>query len=274
LIYDKHHEIKYQSREKEWFYDLWLAVKDEHGNPVWDGKSPVWRIEVRFKRPALNEMMQEGVFHGIQSAYDLEERIPGLWSYAVGHVDGGEDGLPDGCLRYVIPTEDTNRSRWPVHPDWQVIQSAFAPTVLSESEYEREEREKEELLQLVDEELEAHPWKDTSKMVKCETSGASHPALVAVPLPAVTVDLTPFMRRRRYQVNMRRMVAQIAGCSITAEAWRPTGRLGEAQPDLSDTFHFLYEEVESYLEEKKRNFNEQVQKKRVLYSIEKERVIA
>ncbi len=270
LIYDKNHEIKYQSREKEWFYDLWQAVKDEHGNPVWDGKFPVWRIEVRFKRPALHEMMQEGVFHGIESAYDLEERLPGLWSYAVGHVDGGEDGLPDGWLRYVIPTEDTNRSRWPVHPDWKVIQSAFAPAVLPESDYEREEREEEELLGLVDEELEAHPWKDASRMVKCEMSGVSHPASVVAP----PVDLAPFIRRRRYQVNMRRMVAQIAGCSITAEAWRPAGRLDGAQVDLSDTFHFLYEEVESYLEEKKRNFNEQVQKKRVLYSIEREKAIA
>ncbi len=107
-------------------------------------------------------------------------------------------------------------------------------------------------------------------MVKCEMSGA----LVPAPLPAVTLDLAPFMRRRRYQVNMRRMVAQIAGCSITAEAWRPDGRLAGAQVDLSDTFHFLYEEVESYLEEKKRNFHELVQKKRVIYSIERERAIA
>jgi hypothetical protein len=274
LIYDKTHEIKYKSREKEWFHDLWLSVKDENGNPVWDGESPVWRIEVRYKRPALNEMMQEGVFHGIDNAYDLEERLPELWSYAVGHVGGGEDGLPDGWLRYVVPTEDTNRSRWPVHPDWQVIQSAFAPDLPPESDYEREEREKEELLGLVDEELEAHPWKDISKMVKCDTSGTSRPAPVAAPLPPLSLDLGPFMRRRRYQVNMRRMVAQIAGCSITAEAWRPAGRLGEAQPDLSDTFHFLYEEVESYLEEKKRDFNELVQKKRVLYSIEKEKASA
>ena len=270
LIYDKTHEIKYKSREKEWFSDLWLAVKDQDGNPVWDGKAPVWRIEVRFKRPALNEMMQEGVFHGIESAYDLEERLPGLWSYAVGHVDGGEDGLPDGWLRYVIPTEDTNRSRWPVHPDWKVIQSAFVPAVLPESDDEGEECEKEELLELVDAELEAHPWKDPSRMVKCEMSRA----LVPAPLPALTLDLAPFIRRRRYQVNMRRMVAQIAGCSITAEAWRPDGRLAGAGVDLSDTFHFLYEEVESYLEEKKRDFNELVQKKRVIYSIEREQAIA
>jgi hypothetical protein len=270
LIYNKTHEIKYQSPDKSWFEDLWLDVKDEHGNPVWDGKAPVWRIEIRFKRPALGEMMQEGVFHGIDNVYDLEERLPGLWSYAVGHAGGGEDGLPDGWLRYIIPTDDTNRSRWPVHPDWCVIQSAFAPDLPPESEYEREEREKEELLELIDAELEAHPWKDSSRMVKCHTPRASVP----VPLPALPLDLGPFMRRRRYQVNLRRMVAQIAGCTITTEAWRPVSRLGGAQVDLSDTFHFLYEEVESYLEEKRRNFNEQVQKKRVLYSIEREQAIA
>jgi hypothetical protein len=274
LIYDKTHEIKYKSREKEWFYDLWLSVKDQDNNPVWDGKAPVWRIEVRFKRPALNEMMQEGVFHGINNAYELAERLSGLWSYAVGHVEGGEDGLPDGWLRYVIPTEDTNRSRWPVHPDWRVIQSAFPPVVPPETEEEREEREKEEMLQLVDEELTARPWKDSSRMVKCQTPRSSHPAPVEPPQPAVPLDLAPFIRQRHYQVNMRRMVAQIAGCSITAEAWRPADRLAGVQPDLSDTFHFLYEEVESYLEEKKRNFNEQVQKKRVLYSIEKEKAAA
>jgi hypothetical protein len=272
LIYDKTHEIKYKSPEKAWFHDLWLSVKDEKGESVWDSEAPVWRIEVRYKRQALNEMLQEGVFHGIDNAYNLEERLPGLWSYAVGHVDGGEDSLPDGWLRYVIPTDDTNRSRWPVHPDWQVIQSAFAPPVLPESDYEREEREQEELLQLVDAELEARPWKDTSRMKRYQTSSASDPAPVL--LPALPLDLAPFMRRRRYQVNLRRMIAQIAGCSITTEAWRPAGRLADAQPDLSDTFHFLYEEVESYLEEKKRDFNTLVQKKRVLYSVEKEKAIA
>ena len=64
------------------------------------------------------------------------------------------------------------------------------------------------------------------------------------------------------------------GCSITAEAWHPAGRPDGAQPDLSDTFHFLYEDIESYLKEEKRNFNELVQKKRILYSIEKVQAIA
>lgn len=34
--------------------------------------------------------------------------------------------MPDGWLRYVLPTEDSNRSRWPVHPAWAVVQGAFA----------------------------------------------------------------------------------------------------------------------------------------------------
>ena len=112
-------------------------------------------------------------------------------------------------------------------------------------------------------------------MVTCRPSSAvPAPAPVALPLPAVPLDLGPFMRRRRYQVNLRRMVAQIAGCTITTEAWRPASPLDAAQPDLSDTFHYLYEEVESYLHEKRRNFSELVRKKRILYSIEKEQAVA
>ncbi len=154
LLYDKTHEIKYKSPKKAWFHDIWLSVKDDQDKPVWDGEAPVWRIEMRFKRRALHEFKVEDEFHGIENAYDLKERLPLLWSYAVGHVGGGEDGLPDGWLRYVVPTEDTNRSRWPVHPDWQVIQRAFQPV---ESNAECEPQEPKELFPHVDEALSAAP---------------------------------------------------------------------------------------------------------------------
>jgi hypothetical protein len=222
VLYDKFHEIKYRSPNKEWFHDLWLAMKDEQGEPVWDGSSPVWRVEVRFRRQALHEFKQVGVFHGIENAYDLSRRIPGLWAYAVGHVGGGDDGWPDGWLRYVVPSEDTNRARWPVHPDWEVIQGAFA-------------------------------------------SWSSAPGTSANGL-----DLGPYVRKRKYAVNMRRMVAQIAGCVVTSEAWRLIGDdAGDADvdADLSDTFHFLYQQVVDYLKEKERDFASVVHKKRVVYSI-------
>jgi hypothetical protein len=59
-----------------------------------------------------------------------------LWTYACGHVGSGEDGIHDGWLRYVVPGEDTNRSRWATHPLWQAVQRAF----LVSSEEEGEDR--------------------------------------------------------------------------------------------------------------------------------------
>lgn len=42
----------------------------------------------------------------------------------------------------------------------------------------------------------------------------------------------------------------------------------ERRRDISDTFHYLYEEVLLYLEEKGRDFEKDVQKKRVLYGLQ------
>jgi hypothetical protein len=119
LLYDKTHEIRYHSKEKVWFYDLWPVPKDEEGRPC----EPVWRLELRYRRKALHEFE-------IETVWDLLEHLADLWTYGTGHVGGDADGLPDGWLRYVVPTADTNRSRWPVHPVWEVIQSAFAPAVV------------------------------------------------------------------------------------------------------------------------------------------------
>src|SRR5579859_2638173 len=117
VIYHKTREAKRSG--KLWFHDLWRC----NG---WDGESLVWRVECRFKRDALHELQQEGVFHGIEDVCDLPERLPVLWAYAVGQVGGSPaDGLPDGWLRYVVPVEDENRSRWPTHPVWEAIQGAF-----------------------------------------------------------------------------------------------------------------------------------------------------
>ncbi len=65
------------------------------------------------------------VFCGIEDAFTLAERLPALWAYAVGHVGGGLDSLPDGWLRLVVPGTDSNRSRWETHPVWVEVQKAF-----------------------------------------------------------------------------------------------------------------------------------------------------
>lgn len=116
-IYDKTCELAHSG--KDWFREVWRS----HGWTEEDGK--VWRVEFSFKREALHELMQEGAFHGVEDVYTLPDVLPVLWAYAAGHAGGGADGLPDGWLRCVVPTDDSNRSRWPTHPVWEVIQRAF-----------------------------------------------------------------------------------------------------------------------------------------------------
>lgn len=116
-IYDKTREIA--QSDKQWFRDLWQL----HGWSEEDGA--VWRVEMKYKREALHELEQENVFHGVEDAYGLIDLLPLLWAYAVGQVEGGPDGLPDGWLRCVQPNKDKNRSRWPTHPAWKVVQGAF-----------------------------------------------------------------------------------------------------------------------------------------------------
>ena len=121
VIYNKTLEIK-QKSNKTWFYDLWRTGVDAPNGGRWDGESDVWRVEFRFKRDFLHNLSEP-----IEQAYELLGQFKPLWDYAAGHVEGGEDGLPDGWLRYVcLDWEDTNRSRWPVDEAWSVVQSAFS----------------------------------------------------------------------------------------------------------------------------------------------------
>lgn len=242
LLYDKTHEIKYHSKEKAWFYDLWPVEKDETGQPV----VPVWRLELRFKRKVLHEF-------GIETVWDLLEHVADLWAYGVGHVGGDMDGLPDGWLRYVVPTADTNRSRWPVHPVWQVLQGAFGSVL------------------------------GAGAVAPAPVPAGGAPVAAASALAgaggASVVDVPRFQRRRKREVNMRRGVAAVSGWAETIEAWRqnfacerPMGRTPESETDLLDTFHFLCREVQAYQEEmekkrKKKSFPEQVLKKRGIYHL-------
>jgi hypothetical protein len=119
-IYNKTLEIK-QKSGKTWFHDLWRkGVEGAYGG-TWDGESDVWRVEFRFKRDFLHNLTTP-----IEDAYDLLNHFRSLWEYAAGRIVGGDEGLPDGWLRYALPSEtDTTRSRWPVHPAWVVVQAAF-----------------------------------------------------------------------------------------------------------------------------------------------------
>jgi hypothetical protein len=90
-VYDKIAEIKQQS-EKVWFYILWGQETD------------VWRIEWQIRKAVLKQF-------GIVTFTDLKERQGNLLHYlAYDH-----DTLHQ-------PNDDSNRSRWPLHPLWKDLQ--------------------------------------------------------------------------------------------------------------------------------------------------------
>jgi hypothetical protein len=90
-VYDKIAEIRQQS-DKVWFFSLWGEESD------------VWRIEWQIRKAVLRD-------HNIESFHELEGNIGGLLHYLAYEHD---------TLRQ--PNDDTNRSRWPLHPLWKDLQ--------------------------------------------------------------------------------------------------------------------------------------------------------
>jgi len=129
---------------------------------------------------------------------------------------------------HVVPVNDLSRSRWPVHPAWHAIHGACFAVLMRPGE--------------------------------------------PVPSAPATIDLEPFIQRRKRVVNLQRALAAVAGYVSTIEAWRPAldggGSDQAIEPDISDTFHFVFENVIGYLDEKERDFSQLVHKKRVLYRLE------
>jgi hypothetical protein len=90
-VYDKIAEIRQQSA-KVWFHELWGQNEN------------VWRIEWQLRKPILRGF-------SIRTFEDLKERQGGLLHFLAEHHD---------TLR--TRTEDSNRSRWPLHPLWIDLQ--------------------------------------------------------------------------------------------------------------------------------------------------------
>ena len=164
----------------------------------------MWRVEFRFKRDFLHSLSVP-----IEQAYDLLGQFKPLWDYAAGRVEGGDDGLPDGWLRYVLPDgDDSNRSRWSVHPAWSVVQSAFS--------------------------IDLEP------------------------------DLAAIVRQRVREKNVERGIASTIGYITTLAAWHG-GELVSSESDLSVTLQWLYASGIDYLEQKNRDFINEVRKKQARY---------
>ena len=98
-------------------FDVWNQVKGPDGKPVWNGHDDVWRKEVRFRRPALDEFKWNEVdkdtgeiheYEGIDTVEQVD--LAAMVEYEMDWIS----------LR--VPNKKRNKSRdWKVSPIWVAI---------------------------------------------------------------------------------------------------------------------------------------------------------
>ena len=108
-IYDKRVEV-IQQHKAAW-PTIWNAERAAQGQPPLDLKDPttsqVWRFEMRLGSKQLRNRF------AIKSWDDVHSMIG----------DAFEDA--SRRIRYCVPTSDSNRSRWPTHPLWRLVEDVI-----------------------------------------------------------------------------------------------------------------------------------------------------
>lgn len=99
-LYNKTLEIK--KSKKDYLKTLW----SEKG---WDGESDIWRLEFQFRQSFFASI--NGFPFQMSTAELIEFISPSFWHYAA-----------EDWLQLVVPNQnDSNASRWPVHPAWEEL---------------------------------------------------------------------------------------------------------------------------------------------------------
>jgi len=110
ILYDKREEVR-KKRKPEWPL-IWNEALGRLGLPHLDlddrATSTVWRAELRLGKDGLRQK------HDIRG-----------WGAFHDHLQGEMNRLADD-VTYRLPGTDSNRSRWALHPIWQVAQRAVA----------------------------------------------------------------------------------------------------------------------------------------------------
>ncbi|WP_371397225.1 hypothetical protein [Fretibacter rubidus] len=109
VIYDKRLQIM-TVRDKMFWLEIWNENLERAGLPPIDITVPedsrVWRIELRLYKNIL-----KGDTYKVTSFGTLERKLELMFNQVLADV------------RYVLPTNDSNRSRWPNHPIWDRVQT-------------------------------------------------------------------------------------------------------------------------------------------------------
>jgi hypothetical protein len=124
--YDK--TLESRLRNKRFMEPIWRAAG-------WDGVSTVIRHETRLRRDALRTLGLPAKTQGsLDDPWSFLNHASEVWSYIVEQTPYDDDASTNcatsasqvdvAWIRRVIPDTDTNRSRWPTDPVWQLVQTA------------------------------------------------------------------------------------------------------------------------------------------------------
>jgi hypothetical protein len=124
VAYDK--VLESRQRRKTFLHPAWRSRG-------WDGVAPVTRFEARLRRGAFRRLgLPRELAASLDDPWTMLQHLPALFGYVVGQAPSDEahtcaqvsEQVDVAWLRRVVPEEDTNRSRWPTDPAWQVVQQA------------------------------------------------------------------------------------------------------------------------------------------------------
>jgi hypothetical protein len=123
--YDK--TLESRLRNKRFMEPIWHAAG-------WDDKTSVIRHEARIPRDALRTLgLPKDVRGRLDDPWAFLDHLSDVWGYVVGQSPHPDDATT-ACattasqvdlawIRRVVPDGDTNRSRWPTDPVWQLVQA-------------------------------------------------------------------------------------------------------------------------------------------------------
>jgi hypothetical protein len=120
-IYDK--ALEERRSGKRWMESIHVAGG-------WSAEMPLFRVEGRFTREVFREIavgMNLPVGEWCDDPWLALAHLNDFWACFVGlppEHDHAPDATRRGWLRLTLPQVDTNRTRWPTDPVWEVIQCA------------------------------------------------------------------------------------------------------------------------------------------------------
>lgn len=121
VIYDK--ALEERRSDKRWMERIHVAGG-------WRSEMPLFRVEGRFTREVLREIaagMNLAPGDWCDNPWVALDHLNDFWAHFVGLApehDHAPDATHRGWLRMTQPQADSNRSRWPTDPVWEVIQRA------------------------------------------------------------------------------------------------------------------------------------------------------